>query len=517
MTMTEETDKTMTRRQARTKTTAKHAKPEPKDVSSEVVPTEKKVSALARIPVIKKFVYTGPPEGGADADGFAFEWEPWAEEGARRRAKAGKSKRGGYAPCFRGAPSTTKQARVLTSTLVAQPTGHKGVPNGRDVMSRTVISHDPFQAYDEGDISSPIVIVLGSVGAGKSSFTKTVGVLRPLALRRRRSVVFDRKDQGGEGEYSMVCRRYGSEPIKFALDGTGSVVNILDPTITDAGGSKEQLRLLKAVASIAGHGQPLDDWEEKAIRAAFASTMEKFEGVRTPTLADMVLFLGDRTPLSTVADDLSDDALERLHQAGLSMRWRFDGLLDEYSGLFDGDTSKSVDLSSKLTVFDISQLPSEGPALPVVQGITNQWLAGRLRKDRGWYTNVINEEAWSVLVGPNAAVEKEKVKLSRGLGVSFWYVFHKPGDIPAESPGMAVIQEAQSVYAYRMERPQDAQFCRSTFGFDPDAVTLLENLNDGHHLFKRGRSPEAHVEHVRTEFEKTVTNTDEAMVHGGRS
>ncbi|RCS87895.1 hypothetical protein CIK63_11960, partial [Brevibacterium aurantiacum] len=272
MTMTEETDKTMTRRQARAKTTGKHVKPDPKVEPNEVVPAKKKGSALARIPVIKKFVYTGPPEGGSDGAGFAFEWEPWTEEGTRRRAKSGKAKRGGYAPHLRGAPSTTKQARVLTSTLVAQPTGHRGVPNGRDVMSRTVISHDPFQAYDEGDISSPIVIVLGSVGAGKSSFTKTVGVLRPLALRNRRSVVFDRKDQSGEGEYSMVCRRYGSEPIKFALDGTGSIVNILDPTITDAGGAKEQLRLLKAVASIAGHGQPLDDWEEKAIRAAFAAT-----------------------------------------------------------------------------------------------------------------------------------------------------------------------------------------------------------------------------------------------------
>lgn len=251
------------------------------------------------------------------------------------------------------------------------------------------------------------------------------------------------------------------------------------------------------------------------MRSGFAATMAAFEtSRRVPTLADLVVNLGDRTPLQSLADDLSDDALERLHEAGLSVRWRLDGLLEEYSGLFDGETSTSVDLSSKLTVFDISQLPSEGPSLPVVQGITNQWLAGRLRKDRGWYTNVVNEEAWSVLVGPNAAVEKEKVKLSRGLGVSYWYVFHKPGDIPEDSPGMAVIQEAQTIHAYRQERPLDADWCRRIFGFDPDSVELLQNLRDGHHLFKRGRDPETHVEHMRTAWERAVTNTDEAMTAG---
>ncbi|WP_237657276.1 hypothetical protein [Agreia sp. COWG] len=35
---------------------------------------------------------------------------------------------------------------------------------------------------------------------------------------------------------------------------------------------------------------------------------------------------------------------------------------------------------------------------------------------------------------------------------------HKGSDIPHDSPGMAIIQEAQTIVAYRQSRPEDAQW-----------------------------------------------------------
>ncbi|MGN6502654.1 MAG: ATP/GTP-binding protein, partial [Pseudolysinimonas sp.] len=59
-------------------------------------------------------------------------------------------------------------------------------------------------------VTSPNVLVFGTVGSGKSSFVKTVCVIRPLLLKHRRAVVFDKKDDGGQGEYADLTRRLGA-------------------------------------------------------------------------------------------------------------------------------------------------------------------------------------------------------------------------------------------------------------------------------------------------------------------
>jgi hypothetical protein len=53
--------------------------------------------------------------------------------------------------------------------------------------------------------------------------------MRPLILRHRRAVVFDKKNERGEGEYSPIVREFNGDHIKFAMDGTGVIFNILDP------------------------------------------------------------------------------------------------------------------------------------------------------------------------------------------------------------------------------------------------------------------------------------------------
>jgi hypothetical protein len=71
-------------------------------------------------------------------------------------------------------------------------------------------------------------------------------------------VVFDKKDQAGEGEYSTVVRRYGYEPIRFTADGTGTKLNLLDPVILEGTGVQGQARLLNIVTRLARGDQPLD-------------------------------------------------------------------------------------------------------------------------------------------------------------------------------------------------------------------------------------------------------------------
>ncbi len=472
-------------------------------------------SRLWDAPILRAFA--PPVETPVDQTGSATEITPWGQPGTRLRSKPGAARRGRYAPAIEGAPSTTRQAEILNTALIAPPTGATGVVTGRDVLSRTSISHDPITAYNSTprEVSSPNVIIMGDVGAGKSTHTKANHVLRPLLLKGRRCVVFDKKDQAGEGEYSGVVRRYGYEPIRFSPDGTGTTLNLLDPTILEGTGLQGQARLLNIVTRLARGDQQLDAWEEEALRAALRMTVDKVGDHRAPVLEDILPNLGD------LADDpdyrtLSVSARDDLHKAGLSVRWTLNGLLDEYAGLLDGETSKTVDLAGKLTSFDISQLPDDGPAVPVVMAIGNMWMLGRLRRERGCATTVVYEEGWHMIGGPAARLIKSNQKLSRGLGISNVFVMHKGSDIPADSPGMAIIQEAQTVCIYRQSRPEDATWCQQTFGLAPETAETIERLRDGHYIFKYGSHPETHVQHILSRWEAQVTNTDEAIAAAGR-
>lgn len=435
---------------------------------------------------------------------------PYELPGPQRRTKMRKAGRGYYAPSLEGAPSTTRQASVLNTAMIGPVTGTAGVANGRDMLSHLLITHDPVTAYNSNPrlISSPNTIVCGGVGGGKSAFVKTVCVIRPLIIRRRRAVIFDKKPRGGEGEYAELVREWGKgEPIRFTTDGSGSRLNLLDPMIVSQLGAASTYRLLHAIIRIARDGADIDEWEKKAARAALTAALATHEDARTATLADLLPLLGGVDEFA----DLSAAARDRLHQAGLSIRYTLEELLEDYGGMLDGDTSANVDFTGKLTSFDISQLPNEGSSSHVVRAIGNQWMLGRIRTEPGWQTTCINEEGWDMVEGPAAHLLKSNQKLSRGLGLSNVFVFHKGTDIPEDSPGRTVISEAQSIYIFRQDRKEDADWAVRTFGFDPSTADVLQSLPAGQFIFKYGSVPETHVQHVRSSIEIRLTDTDEGM------
>ena len=277
------------------------------------------------------------------------------------RRSARKARRGWYAPLAAPALTSTRQAEILNTGLVAAPTDAYGILLGRDRLSNTPVAHDPFTAYERGTITSPAVVIIGVVGAGKSALLKTVYVLRPLIMRGRRAVVMDRKDRGGEGEYCQTSRQLGAEPLRMVLGGGGTTLNILDPVVLAGSGVAGQARLLIALAELANGGEGLDKWEKAALRAAHAAALRQAEADRVVPLLEHLLGQLGRTHPEFA--EYSPKARERIHQAGLGVRHLLSALLcDELSGLFDGPTSRDVRLAERLTVFDVSQLPDDGPA-----------------------------------------------------------------------------------------------------------------------------------------------------------
>ncbi len=427
------------------------------------------------------------------------------------RRSARRARRGWYAPLTPPALTSTRQAEILNTALVAAPTDARGIINGKDMLSNTPVAHDPFTAYEHGTITSPNVTVLGVIGAGKSSLIKTVYVLRPLILRNRRAVVMDKKDRGGEGEYCELARELGSEPFRMVVGAGGTTLNLLDPAILAGGGLSGQYRLLRSMAELSNDGLPLEKWEKKALRAAHKATLRQAEhDGRVPVLEHLLHQLGRMHP---DFDEYSKKARERIHQAGLGVHQLLEAMVvDELSGLFDGPTSRNVRLADKLTVFDVSQLPDDGPAVSMVMTVANVWLLGTLRHQRGLRTNFIAEEGWNLVGGPGGRVFQANAKLSRGLGLSNIAAIHHVADIPTSDPAIAMLKEAQTVHLYRQDRADDIEAITKMYTLDAGSAGTLGNLDNGHHLLKIGNRREIHVEHVRSKLERGLTNTDAAMV-----
>lgn len=432
-------------------------------------------------------------------------------KGPSSRPNLRVARREGYFQRATPAPSTSIQAQILNPALIAAPTDDEGVVIGRDMLSNSAVAHDPFTAYQRKIITSPAVVVLGVIGSGKSSLIKTVYVLRPIILKGRRAVVMDKKDRNGEGEYCELTRELGSSPFHFRVGGGGTVINPLDPTITATIGRARQLGLLRSMAERSANVDTLDPWQQRALRTAYTEVMRLAErDGREPLLSDLVRELPNPRDPERM---MSAAAAERVHQAGLEMSFIFEAmLLDELSGLFDGPTSKHVRLNDKLTTFDISQLPEDGPANALVQAVAHSLVLARLRRDRGQGTNFVSEEGWSLVSGPVARQMNANQMLARGLGLSNVVAMHHVAQVAQDSEAKSLLREPQTVHIYQQDRAEDIAAAVDMYGLEDGSADALASLDQGNHLLKIGRRAEIHVQHTRSELEERLTETDEAMI-----
>ena len=449
-------------------------------------------------------------------------WDAFTQRGHRPKRSGLKARLGFYKTNVEGAPSTTRQVEILNTNVIASPADDMGLLVGRDTLSRAPIAHDPAVAYQNGIINSTNTVVVGDVGSAKSSLLKTLFAARALILEGRRVVVFDKKPEtrDGEerqGEYGPLATKYGVKPIRLQIGQGGSCINILDKNIYgEGGGEAAQYRLLLTAAELAQNGKPLDQWEGEALRVAHRHAVRQ-AGIenRDILLADVIDDLG----LVRNADypHVSDAARERMHQAGLGIKYVLNRLRStELGGLFDGPTSEDIQLNAKLTVFDFSDLPEEGPAIPLAMMVANAWLMGVIAGDPGKVTHLIVEEGWHLAGGPAGKVMRSNQKLQRALGLVIATAFHHLSDIPEDDPAIAMIKEAETLFLYRQGRRSDAELCERLLNLRPGAAHTLMNLPKGTHLLKIGRRPEVRVQHVRSRFEIDVTNTDSALAGTSR-
>lgn len=457
----------------------------------------------------------GLDEGPTLEEEAAGEQAPDSHPGGRLITNHRLARRGWYAPSGEGSPSTTRQAEVLNTAVLAPSTGAEGIANGTDMLTGRLVAHDGPTAYRATPrvVSSTNVIRIGDVGKGKSSGAKTIDVLRPLILQGRRAVILDKKQQGDEGEYARLCRAYGVEPFMFTNDASGTSINLLDPVFsrlymdTPAAGEKPRSAhfAMMSNALVLQLGHDLSPFHEEALRSALRrANNEERRRALVPTDA-----LHELGVVDSEYNHLEAASRDAFHLAGIELRFALTSLLESYAGLLDGETSPNVDFTGALTSWDLSQLSDDGPAVPVVSSMAYMWLLGMLKREKGQQTTLLWEEGWHAVGGPTASIIRSSTKLSRSLGLSNVMNIHKGTDIPKDSPGYALVQEAQTVYIYGLQESGAAEWCVDTFGLRPSSAETIRELPEGQFLLKIANRPEVHVHHVRSQLEEYLTNTDE--------
>ena len=406
--------------------------------------------------------------------------------------------------------TSSNQAEAIYLPTAAPGLGDSGVIIGREVYSGKGYIYDPFQLYGQ-QLPAPHWLVLGESGNGKSALEKTY-VLRQLRFRDRQVVVLDAQGEDGVGEWNLIARALGVEPIRLdphAKGGQGIRLNPLDPAITSTG----QLALLRTIVEVA-LGRSLDERSGYALKAAHATVradaLKAGPGVQ-PILHDVVEAL--REPRPEAAQEMNIE-LDDVREWGLDVALVLDRLVDgDLKGMFDGPTSDHIDLDSPLIVFDLSTIDRNSIAMPILMAIVGVWLEHTwLRPDRRKRILLV-EEAWHIINQPSVAqLFQRLLKFGRRLGLSFVAVVHHLSDVidGAAAKEAAAILKMASTRTIYMQKSDEARATGKVLGLPRWAMEIIPTLSPGIAVWDVNGDVQV-VKHIVTEVEKPLVYTDRAM------
>lgn len=270
---------------------------------------------------------------------------------------------------------------------------------------------DPFDAYAEGLVTNPNVLVAGQVGRGKSALLKLL-VLRSASAGRR-CVVVDPK-----GEYAPLAEALGTVPVALAPGGA-VCVNPLD----GERGDPARVALLGALVA-AGLERPVSPSERAALEVALLAADDAPGTTTLRSVLDHLLVPQRRAAasLGTTVEALASEG----RVPALELRRLVTG---ELRGMFDGETTPGVGLDGDVVVLDVSGALESG-ALPVVLSCAAAAFDAARRASRGARSLVVLDEAWSLLAHESAARWLQaSFKLARARGVAHVLVLHRLSDV----------------------------------------------------------------------------------------
>lgn len=417
--------------------------------------------------------------------------------------------------------ATSAVLRAAYPFLAGPGLGSEGMLIGLDCATRSSFVYDPFVLYARGVLTNPNLLLVGGLGAGKSTLAKTIA-LRSVAFGQRVYVPGDPK-----GEWGVVARAVGGSVIHLGR-GLPHRLNPLDPGPRPAGLSDDgwvrevaaRRRELVAALAEVGLGRRLTPVERTALDLALAElTGPAAAPTRrpVPTLAELVTAM--MTPTERAAGSVGmsvHDLTVESRPVTLELRRLVCG---DLAGIFDGATTTGLDFTAPMAVLDLSGIHGSDDLIALLMTCASAWMEQAVLDPRAGHRYVVYDEAWRLMrLLPLVRRMQATWKLSRAYGIANMVIMHRLSDLTAvgdegsEAVALArgLLADTSTRVVYRQE-PDQMQATAALLGLTDVETAAVPSLTQGRGLWKvAGHSYLVH--NTVSCSERRLTDTDQRMV-----
>ena len=346
---------------------------------------------------------------------------------------------------------------------------------------------DPWELYQQKIVTGTSIVLIGTVGTGKSSVAKSL-ITRSVLHGRKCAVASDPK-----GEWAPVAHALGGDVI--ALSATSrNRLNPLDEGPRDSRLDEDEWKRLvnsrrrNVVSSIVGTllGRRLLPHEYTVIDVAVSAIVEQHQ---EPTLTHLY---------DAVREPLGEDA-HRLRETGFEVADALRRLVrGDMQGIFDGPSTVKFNPDSPIVVMDTSGFIGQVQELMDVATLcAATWLEAAVMDPNGGKRYVVYDEGYRMLRNEQQLLRmSDQWKLARQYGLSNMLIMHRITDLDAigdvGSSARALAQGLLSDSEIRIVYRQEADVLdrtRLALGLTREESAVIQDLPMGMGLWKIAKRP----------------------------
>jgi type IV secretory pathway VirB4 component len=413
---------------------------------------------------------------------------------------------------------TTAHVASVYPFSVQAPFGCEGVYVGSDLLAGgEAFCWDPFEAYASGAVTNPNCWVLGEPGHGKSALVKCLlwrtAALYGIGAGGRWIAIVDPK-----GEYTSLAEMLGLTILRLVPGGTVRVNPLATgPSAAHEPEERQVLRRAGMVVALLATvlDRPLTQLEDAAVFLALEHLGARSTSPE-PTLRDLAAVLA--TPTGVMQERLRrshDDLATETTQ----VTYALDKLLSRsLRGMFDGASTVDLRWDGPGLVLDLSAVPPESDALPLVMVAAAGWLQ-ELMACPGPQRIQVLDEAWALLgTRHTAAWLQSCFKLGRTYGTANICIAHRVSDLAAPADdGTATAKIAAGLLAdaatkiVLRQAPDQLPLAAQQVGLTTPESHLIAQLSRGRALWKLGTHTTLVAHHIAPS-ESPFCDTDQNML-----
>ena len=412
---------------------------------------------------------------------------------------------------------TTAHVASIYPFSVQGSFGHRGTYVGLDLLAGGgEFCWDPFEAYASGLVTNPNGWVLGEPGNGKSALVKS--------LLWRQAAVYGTGNAGRwiaiadpKGEYASLAEQLGLTTVKLSPGGTATI-NPLAPGPAAEHEPEDRQILRRAEMCTALVATVLERNLTQIEDAVVFAAVEQLNAAPLvePTLTDVARLVA--TPTEEMAARLRSDGRDLAAETS-NVAYALDKLLSRsLRGMFDGRSTVPLRWDGPGVVLDLSAVPLDSEALPLVMVATAGWFQ-QLMACPGPQRIQVLDEAWALLGNRHTAGYLQTCfKLGRTYGVANLCITHRASDLVAQADdGTATSKIAAGLLAdsatkiILRQAPDQLDAAVAHFGLTEPEASIVGQLTRGRALWKVGGRT-AVVHHVLGgPGEMAIVDTDARM------